>query len=85
MILDEKIAHGDVIVLDGATGTEIERLGAKMDSAAWCAIANMNHPEKVRQVHESYMRAGADVITTNTFEPAVMFWLVPGWTAIPSR
>lgn len=67
MILDEKIAHGDVIVLDGATGTEIERLGAKMDSAAWCAVANMNHPEKVRQVHEAYMRAGADVITTNTF------------------
>ena len=67
MILDEKIAHGGVIVLDGATGTEIERLGGKMDSAAWCGVANMNYPEKVRQVHEAYMRAGADVITTNTF------------------
>ena len=67
MILDEKIAHGGVIVLDGATGTEIERLGGKMDSAAWCGVANMNYPEKVRQVHEAYLRAGADVITTNTF------------------
>ena len=67
MILDEKIAHGGIIVLDGATGTEIERLGGKMDSAAWCGVANMNYPEKVRQVHEAYMRAGADVITTNTF------------------
>ena len=67
MILDEKIAHGGVIVRDGATGTEIERLGGKMDSAAWCGVANMNYPEKVRQVHEAYMRAGADVITTNTF------------------
>ena len=67
MILDKKIAHGDVIVLDGATGTEIERLGGKMDAAAWCAVANMNDPEKVQQVHEAYMRAGADVITTNTF------------------
>jgi S-methylmethionine-dependent homocysteine/selenocysteine methylase len=38
-----------------------------MDSAAWCGVANMNYPEKVRQVHEAYMRAGADVITTNTF------------------
>jgi S-methylmethionine-dependent homocysteine/selenocysteine methylase len=27
----------------------------------------MNYPEKVRQVHEAYLRAGADVITTNTF------------------
>ena len=67
MILDKKIAHGDVIVLDGATGTEIERLGGKMDSAAWCAVANMSDPERVQQVHEAYMRAGADVITTNTF------------------
>ena len=67
MILDEQIARGDVIVLDGATGTEIERLGGKMDSAAWCGVANMNYPEKVRQVHEAYLRAGADVITTNTF------------------
>ena len=67
MILDNKIADGDVIVLDGATGTEIKRLGGKMDSAAWCAVANMNSPEKVQQVHESYLRAGADVITTNTF------------------
>ena len=67
MILDEQIARGDVIVLDGATGTEIERLGGEMDSAAWCAVANMNHPEKVQQVHEAYVRAGADVITTNTF------------------
>ena len=67
MILDENIARGGVIVLDGATGTEIERLGGKMDSAAWCGVANMNYPEKVRQVHEAYMRAGADVITTNTF------------------
>ena len=67
MILDEKIADGGIIVLDGATGTEIERLGGKMDGAAWCAVANMNYPEKVQQVHEAHMRAGADVITTNTF------------------
>jgi len=67
MILDEQIARGDVIVLDGASGTEIERLGGEMDSAAWCAVANMHYPETVQQVHEAYMRAGADVITTNTF------------------
>ena len=67
MILDNKIARGDVIVLDGATGTEIKRLGGKMDSAAWCAVANITSPEKVQNVHEAYLRAGADVITTNTF------------------
>ena len=45
MILDEKLAAGDVIVLDGATGTEVARLGGKMDAAAWCAVANKTHPD----------------------------------------
>ena len=67
MILDEKITAGDVIVLDGAVGSEIDRLGGKMDAAAWCGVANWTHPETVRRVHESYLEAGADVITTNTF------------------
>ena len=67
MVLDEKLAAGDVIVLDGATGTEIARLGGEMNPAAWCAVANRSHPDTVRRVHESYFEAGADVITTNTF------------------
>ena len=67
VILDQKLAAGDVIVLDGATGTEIARIGGAMDSAAWCAVANKTHPDAVRQVHESYLQAGADIITTNTF------------------
>lgn len=65
--LDDKLAAGEVIVLDGATGTEIARLGGEMDGVAWCALANKTHPDEVRGVHESYLRAGADVIITNTF------------------
>lgn len=67
MILDEKLNSGDVIVLDGAVGSEIERLGGKMDLASWCATANLTDPDKVRDVHEAYLKAGTDVITTNTF------------------
>ena len=65
--LQEKLLSGQVIVLDGATGTEIARLGGEMHSAAWCAVANKTHPDMVRQIHEDYVQAGADVITTNTF------------------
>ena len=67
MILDEKLAAADVVVLDGGTGTEIARLGGEMNAAAWCAVANRSHPDTVRRVHESYLEAGADVIITNTF------------------
>lgn len=67
MILDDKLSAGELIILDGAIGSEIERLGGKMDDAAWCGAANVTHPDVVRRVHESYLEAGADVITTNTF------------------
>lgn len=70
MILDDKLAGGGVVVLDGATGTEISRLGGQIDSAAWCAVANKTDPGIVRTVHEEYIRAGSDVITTNTFGTA---------------
>jgi S-methylmethionine-dependent homocysteine/selenocysteine methylase len=68
--LDERLARGDVIVLDGATGTELERRGVPMDGQAWSATANLTHPDVVRGVHEDYIRAGADVVITNTFATA---------------
>ena len=41
-----------------------------MDDAAWDAAALLTHPDTVREVHEDYIRAGADVIITNTFATA---------------
>ena len=68
--LQEKIDSREVIILDGAIGTELERMGVPMDDAAWCASALKTHPDTVRQLHEDYIRAGADIITTNTFSSA---------------
>jgi homocysteine S-methyltransferase len=65
-----KLARGEVVVLDGGTGTELQRRGAPMDDAAWCALATVTHGELLRGVHEDYIRAGADIITTNTFSAA---------------
>lgn len=61
---------GDVVLLDGGTGTELEKRGVPMDNAAWCAAALATHPDVVRGVHEDYIRAGAEVIITNTFPAA---------------
>jgi homocysteine S-methyltransferase len=65
--LEDKLKAGEVIVLDGATGTELQRRGAPMDRVAWCARATMTHGDLLRQVHEDYIRAGADIVTANTF------------------
>ena len=67
MILDNKLSNQEIIILDGAIGSEIARLGGAMNSSAWCGVANKTHPDVVRRVHEEYIRAGADVVTANTF------------------
>jgi homocysteine S-methyltransferase len=68
--LRQRLDGGEVIVLDGAMGTELERRGVPMDEAAWSAAALITHPDTVREVHEDYIWAGADIITTNTFATA---------------
>lgn len=67
MKLDTLINSTDPIILDGGIGTELERLGAPMDHEAWCAVALESHPQLVRDVHRSYIDAGADIITVNTY------------------
>ena len=65
--LKHRIDNGEVIILDGAIGTELQSMGVPMHPAAWCGPGNYTHASTVRQMHERYIRAGADVITTNTF------------------
>ncbi len=68
--LNKRLAAGEIILHDGATGTELERRGVPMDAAAWSAAAILTHPETVRAVHEDYIRAGVDVVTSNSFSTA---------------
>jgi S-methylmethionine-dependent homocysteine/selenocysteine methylase len=65
--LDERLATGDIIILDGGMGTELEARGVEMDQEAWSGIANISRPGVVQEIHEDFIRAGADVIITNTY------------------
>ena len=65
--LKSRIDSGEVVMLDGAVGTQLEDMGVPMHPVAWCAPANYTHPDTVELMHERYIRAGAEVITTNTF------------------
>lgn len=67
MQLEERLAAGPPILLDGAIGTELERLGAPMHGEIWCGHAIETHPELISEVHRSYLDAGAEVITANTY------------------
>ena len=65
--LKKRLENGEVIVLDGAIGTQLQDMGVPMHPVGWCGPANVTHPGTVELMHERYIKAGADVITTNTF------------------
>jgi len=54
-------------ILDGGMSRELTRLGARLVQPEWSALALMESPEIVRQVHEEFIDAGADAITTNSY------------------
>jgi len=57
------------LLLDGATGTELNRRGIDTGLPLWSANALTTDAglNVLRQVHLDYLNAGADIITTNTF------------------
>ena len=70
--IQNKLDNGQAIILDGGTGTDIQRRGAPMSGDTWCAEVNLTHPDIVRAVHEDYIRVGADIITANTFATSAL-------------
>ncbi len=65
--LMDRIAKGERILIDGATGTEIERRGVPQLDNAWNGGGALSHPDVLRKVHEDYIREGAEIIIANTF------------------
>jgi S-methylmethionine-dependent homocysteine/selenocysteine methylase len=66
--LQDKLDAKRIIIIDGATGTEISRRGVTIHpQRSWSANANITSPDLVRDIHRDYILAGAEIITTNTF------------------
>ena len=59
--------RGEVIILDGALGTELSRRGIPTPLPLWSAQALLDSPDAVRSIHEEYAGAGADILTACTF------------------
>ncbi|TAK47483.1 MAG: methionine synthase [Xanthobacteraceae bacterium] len=74
------LARQRILVLDGAMGTMIQALGfdeaafrgARFD--AWNRdlhgnndLLNLTQPQAIQDIHAAYLRAGADIVATNTF------------------
>ena len=63
MILD--YIKNNILITDGAMGTYFSMLTG--DDVHSCEFANLQKPEVIRDIHDSYIEAGAKLIRTNTF------------------
>jgi 5-methyltetrahydrofolate--homocysteine methyltransferase len=63
--LRKRLSEPGILILDGATGTELQKLGlpAGMAPELW----NLQNPEAVKKNYQAYIDAGADIILTNSF------------------
>lgn len=52
-----------LVLFDGGMGSQLANLGLSLGGGAH----NISHPDKVIEVHKSYVESGAQVIQTNTF------------------
>ncbi len=67
MELTPRLSAGETILIDGATGTELELLAVPTVENAWCALASLISPEAVLDVHRRNLEVGAELIIANTF------------------
>jgi methionine synthase I (cobalamin-dependent) len=63
--LRRRLERREIIILDGGIGSEMLRRGV-----TWEGHKVDSEPEAIRSIHADYIRAGADVISTNTFQLA---------------
>ena len=81
----EAAASARIVMLDGAMGTMIQQLGLSEENFRGELLADHNtdvkgnndllsltRPDAIRSIHDAFLEAGADIVTTNTFNSTVM-------------
>ena len=58
-------------MLDGGLATELERRGADLRDALWSARLLIDDPARIVEAHAAYVEAGADIITTASYQASV--------------
>jgi len=83
-----KLAAGRCVILDGATATELPHLSDAehaVDERLWGTRALVEDSDAVLDVHRSYVDAGCDVVSTNTWglPSALLDGVTPVWNSAP--
>jgi len=79
-IIEKILAEYPFIILDGGFATELEKKGFDLKDHLWSAKLIAEAPDAVRDVHLSYLNAGADCILTSSYQATVSGFLSAGYS-----
>jgi len=70
----------DFILLDGGLATALEELGNSFKSELWTGELLKSAPDQIREAHRAFVRAGAEIIITSTYQVSFPGCIAKGWT-----
>ncbi len=72
------LTHGRPLVLDGGLSNVLAESGCVLDPVLWTAGLLSSDPDALVAAHLSYLRAGADIITTAGYQASIPGFLAAG-------
>ncbi|EHJ53031.1 homocysteine S-methyltransferase [Streptococcus macacae] len=68
----ELLSQENYLILHGALGTELEFLGYDVSGKLWSAKYLLKDPQLIQDIHETYLKAGSDIITSSSYQASVL-------------
>lgn len=73
------------LILDGGLGSELDRRGEDISSTLWSAELLINNPQAIAEVHRAYLDAGAQCITSASYQASIAGFASIGVSAQHTR
>lgn len=67
-------------VIDGGLSTALEQLGNTLDTALWTGALLNDHQDQIRNAHQLYVDAGAEVLISSSYQLSYIGGLERGWS-----
>ena len=78
--LSQRLAEQPFVLLDGGLASELAQRGHDLSSPLWSAAILLNDPAAITAVHLDYLRAGAEVITTASYQASARGLAAQGYS-----
>jgi len=79
------LARQNALIIDGGLATELEEMGFELNTALWSAHLLSTHPNAIRDVHHSYLAAGADCIIAASYQASIKGFVEGGWSVTDAK